>query len=191
MEPNELGLLLPEPTARDSKYSRGTVGFITGSDEYPGAALLGVAGAQATSVGFVRYAGPRRVADLLLIAHPEVVVAHSYEGSGPAQVWVLGSGVSFMRGAGQSQRSNLAAALGRVQAAVIDAGALDLIGEVPLAPGSHHLLTPHQGEMCRLMNRLTPGKFLHPEMLDDPDTAAEVTGGQPKPSDTPFCSRDL
>ena len=171
MNSNELGLLLPEPTARDSKYSRGTVGFVTGSDAYPGAALLGIAGAQATSPGFVRYVGPRRVADLLLSTHPEVVVTESFEAAGPAQSWVLGSGVGVKP---DSQLKQLRTALSRVQVAVVDAGALELIGEVGFTEGAHHILTPHQGELCRLLNRLAPGRLWHPEQLDDLELAVEA-----------------
>lgn len=180
MDARELGLLLPAPSATDDKYTRGTVGFVTGSEGYPGAALLGIAGAQATSVGFVRYVGPRRVADLLLVRAPEVVVVEDFAQSGPAQAWVLGSGVGFRTDA---QHANLTAALERAAVAVVDAGALDLIGQVQLAPEAHHILTPHQGELCRLLNRLNPNRFWHPEQLDQPklafkaaSAAAELTG---------------
>lgn len=40
----QLLTLLHEPSASDNKYSRGVVGFVTGSSEYPGAAILGVTG---------------------------------------------------------------------------------------------------------------------------------------------------
>jgi len=179
MDTSVLGLLLPLPTATDSKYSRGTVGFVTGSERYPGAALLGVAAAQATAVGFVRYVGPRRVADLMLLAHPEVVVAETTDSVGPTQCWVVGSGIA---NAIDPQAANVSAALAVAEVAVVDAGALDLIGERTDEPIGHHLLTPHQGELCRLLNRLELG-FWHPERLDNPDEAekavklaAEVTG---------------
>ena len=183
MEPNELRLLLPEPTSRDTKYSRGTVGFVTGSDAYPGAALLGVAGAQGTSPGFVRYVGPRRVGDLMLLAHPEVVVTESFASAGPAQAWVLGSGIGISSQGRtlphvprvEMQLDNLRAALAEVPLAVIDAGALDLIGATQLAAGAHHILTPHQGELCRLLNRLDPQNFVHPERLDNLEFALEAT----------------
>ena len=175
MEPNLLGLLLPEPTARDNKYSRGTVGLVTGSDDYPGAALLGIAGAQGTSVGFVRYVGPRRVSDLVLLSHPEVVVCDSTESAGPAQAWVLGSGIGVQRGVIQGQVQNLKAAFASATVAVIDAAALDLVGETATPTYAHYLLTPHQGEICRLLNRLDSGSFIHPEKLDDRELAVEAT----------------
>lgn len=174
-----MGLLLPEPTASDDKYSRGTVGFVTGSERYPGAALLGVAAAQATSVGMVRYLGPRRVGDLMLLAHPEVVVSEQPESTGPAQCWVLGSGVP---NSNDSQFVNASQILEKAPIAVIDAGGLDLVVSADSQPVGHHILTPHGGELCRLLNRLDLG-FWHPEKLDDAvqarkavSLAAEVTG---------------
>jgi len=43
------------PAVHDDKYSRGVLGVITGSDQYPGAAVLGVEAALRTGVGMVRY----------------------------------------------------------------------------------------------------------------------------------------
>ena len=169
MDANELGLLLPVPTASDDKYTRGTVGFVTGSDEYPGAALLGISGAQATSPGFVRYVGPRRVAELVLLSHPEVVVAETP--GAPAQAWVVGSGVPA---SAQAQLTNVKTVLAKAQVAVIDAGALDLVGATEFAADANHILVPHQGELCRLLNRLNPIRVWHPEQLDDPEFAAEA-----------------
>ena len=169
MEANELGLLLPVPTASDDKYTRGTVGFVTGSDAYPGAALLGIAGAQATSPGFVRYVGPRRVSDLVLVSHPEVVV--SEQPAGPAQAWVLGSGVAPNA---LDQLANIRSVLAKAEIAVIDAGALDLVGITEFAIDSNHIMVPHQGELCRLLNRLLPSRLWHPEQLDDADFAFEA-----------------
>ena len=47
----------PTPGPESDKYSRGVVGLATGSDAYPGAALLSVAGAVAGPAGLIRYAG--------------------------------------------------------------------------------------------------------------------------------------
>ena len=45
------------PAAGDDKYSRGVLGVVTGSQEFPGAAVLGVEAAHRTGVGMVRYIG--------------------------------------------------------------------------------------------------------------------------------------
>jgi len=176
MDARELGLLLPMPTASDDKYSRGTVGFVTGSERYPGAALLGISAAQAVSVGFVRYVGPLRVGDLVLVNHPEVVV--SEQPAGPAQAWVLGSGIPADDA---GQLTNVRRVLEQSPVAVVDAGALDLVdaavdsGDRSVSDDSSLLLTPHQGELCRLLNRLGIGGFWHPELLDDLKKAREAT----------------
>lgn len=76
------------PASDDNKYSRGVTGLYTGSDDYPGAAALGVGAALRTGVGMVRYVGPRRCQDLILAHYPEALVH-----DGDADVWVIGSGM--------------------------------------------------------------------------------------------------
>jgi hydroxyethylthiazole kinase-like uncharacterized protein yjeF len=136
----ELHRYLREPNASDDKYSRGVVGFITGSEEYPGAAILGVTAAMRTGIGMVRYLGPRSVGDLLLQVRPESVLV-----DGRAQAWVIGSGIpadlqdiSFMQ-------QHFAAA----DLAVVDAGA---ITQLDLSSASGQVvLTPHSGELAALL----------------------------------------
>ncbi len=43
------------PSDLDHKYSRGVLGLITGSAQFPGAAVLTTAAASATGVGMVRF----------------------------------------------------------------------------------------------------------------------------------------
>ncbi|MGD9962106.1 NAD(P)H-hydrate dehydratase [Nocardioides sp.] len=126
--------LLPRPSATAHKYTRGVVGIRSGSAQYPGAALLSVAGANCGLVGMVRYDG--EVADLVRTVHPEVV------GDGQVQAWVVGSG----GGAGAAQA--LAACLEAGVATVIDADAL-LHVSGPLSPPV--ILTPHAGELARML----------------------------------------
>ena len=80
----DVAALVPRPGPDDHKYSRGVVGVRAGSDTYPGAALLCVAGAGSGLVGMVRYVGS--AADQVRAAHPEVV------GDGRVQAWVVGPG---------------------------------------------------------------------------------------------------
>ena len=79
---------IAEPSASDDKYSRGVLGVATGSDRYPGAAVLGVEAALRTGVGMVRYVGPSRATDLVLARRPEAV-----PGRGRVQAWLIGSGM--------------------------------------------------------------------------------------------------
>lgn len=132
----------PWPGATSDKYARGVVGLDTGTDAYPGAAVLGAAGALWSGAGMVRYAGPRRPADLVLAAHPNVVVAVDPDDPGRVQVWVCGSGWP----GGDSAR--LDRRVGDGVPLVVDAGALDALPDA-LPAGS--VLTPHAGELARLL----------------------------------------
>lgn len=76
------------PYATDDKYARGVVGLITGSDAYPGAAVLSATAAARANVGMVRYLGPERASGMVLDHLPEAVL-----GEGRCQAWVVGSGI--------------------------------------------------------------------------------------------------
>lgn len=135
---------LREPQAADDKYARGVVGLVTGSDAYPGAAVLGVEAAHRSGVGMVRYVGPRRASDHVLARRPETVAA-----TGRVQAWVLGSGTDAAHRSA-SLRSTLHDALADGVPVVLDAGALDLV-RVGSGP---RLLTPHAGELRTLLAAL-------------------------------------
>lgn len=151
------------PDVADGKYDRGVVGLITGSVEYPGAAVLGATAAARSDIGMVRYLGPRRAQDLVLQRLPEAVL-----GKGHVQAWVVGSGIpDHAHDHGEDiQREAIGALLQhyaltgdpgtdrRAQAMppiVVDAGALDLL---PRRMPPQVVLTPHAGEMAALLTRL-------------------------------------
>ncbi|MEQ7739398.1 NAD(P)H-hydrate dehydratase, partial [Escherichia coli] len=58
LEDADMAALLPHPARRAHKYSRGVLGVVAGSSQYPGAAVLACRGALAAGVGMVRYLGP-------------------------------------------------------------------------------------------------------------------------------------
>jgi len=132
------------PGPDDDKYSRGVLGVVTGSREFPGAAVLGVEAASRAGVGMIRYLGPGRASDMVLRARPEVVTA-----SGRVQAWLVGSGMNP-----DARTDRTLARLAQVtegdRPVVLDAGALDLVGAIT-APV---LLTPHAGELVTLLGRL-------------------------------------
>lgn len=66
--------LLAPPGPLDDKYSRGVVGFLTGSDKYPGAALLGINAALASGIGMVCFQGSEGLQRLVISQRPEVVL---------------------------------------------------------------------------------------------------------------------
>lgn len=136
--------VLREPTASDDKYSRGVLGVRTGSQEYPGAAVLGVEAAWRTGVGMVRYLGPQRAVDLVLHRRPETVTM-----PGRVQAWLIGSGTDASLRSVDETAALRALVAGEVPV-VVDAGALDLVAgaAAPL------VLTPHVREHVRLREAL-------------------------------------
>ncbi|WP_418060142.1 NAD(P)H-hydrate dehydratase [Pimelobacter simplex] len=133
----DVAALLPRPAADAHKYTRGVVGVRSGSATYPGAALLSVAGAACGLAGMVRYDGDPAALDLVRAAHPEVV------GPGRVQAWVVGSG-SDDRAEDALRRS-----LADDVPVVVDADALAFAG---LARGRSAVLTPHAGELARMLD---------------------------------------
>lgn len=159
------GTVLHVPGLKDSKYTRGVVAFVTGSERYPGAALLGVSAATQTGAGYVRYVGPRRCEDAILAVHPEVVF-----GEGTANAWVVGSGMDSA--IAESGRRTLILSLlpgslvtkdrgrdGAMPFIVMDAGALGAFytaaksaPDSPVIPRT--VITPHSGEAAALARAL-------------------------------------
>jgi hydroxyethylthiazole kinase-like uncharacterized protein yjeF len=136
LQQDDVTALVPRPSRNAQKYTRGVVGISAGSDTYPGAALLCVAGASCGLAGMVRYAGPDAVAERVRIAHPEVV------GQGRVQAWVVGPG------GGDEAGGALRTALADAVPVVVDADALAHV-EGPL--GVPAVLTPHAGELATML----------------------------------------
>lgn len=133
LQPEDVAALLPRPAPDAHKYTRGVVGVRAGSEQYPGAALLSVAGADSGLVGMVRYVGA--AADRVREVHPEVV------GAGRVQAWLVGSG------GGEHAGEELRAALDDGVPVVVDADALAHVkGPLPVPA----VLTPHAGELAAM-----------------------------------------
>ncbi|MFJ6025954.1 NAD(P)H-hydrate epimerase [Pseudarthrobacter sp. NPDC092424] len=148
LEPADLGTLLPRPARRAHKYSRGVLGVVAGSADYPGAAVLACRGALSAGAGMVRYLGPPAVADLVRQSCPEVVCSTGSVAGNRVQAWLVGSGM------GPGDHEQLARARDAVASGlpvVADAGALPALPDV-LAP--QVVLTPHAGELAALLTRL-------------------------------------
>lgn len=129
------------PSEDDHKYSRGVLGVITGSNEYPGAAVLTCEAAMRTGLGMIRYFGPNYPQDLVLRQRPEVVIE-----PGKVQAWLLGSGIDADRHGWLRYRA-MKKAIRQGLPVVLDAGALSLVS---LTTGPT-LITPHYRELHRLL----------------------------------------
>lgn len=145
-----LARYLLKPEADSHKYSRGVVRIIAGSQRFPGAGLLCVAGASHSGVGMIRLNAPERVENLVLAAHPQIV-PDGPALTGACDALVLGPGLDA-----QKADWDALAQLLENTPAVIDASALEpvcaLIKEGKLRLRAHHILTPHEGELARCLN---------------------------------------
>ncbi|WP_327415821.1 NAD(P)H-hydrate epimerase [Streptomyces sp. NBC_01233] len=131
--------LLPVPTASSDKYRRGVVGIVAGSAQYPGAAVLAVAGALRGGAGAVRYVGP--AAEAVLARYPETLI-----GPGRVQAWVVGPGL------GEGRVGEVSDLLADDVPVLVDADGLrGLDADVLRARTAPTLLTPHAGEAAALL----------------------------------------
>jgi len=139
------------PSDLDHKYSRGVLGVITGSAQYPGAAVLTTSAAAATGIGMIRFHSSSGLAHLVLHTTPSAVVQ-----PGKVSAWLIGSGISVKKYSDIStwlrHRWFKLATLQSVPT-VLDAGALSLAGALEQPT----LITPHSGELSLLLTaRGTP-----------------------------------
>ncbi|EHM27305.1 YjeF-related protein [Streptomyces sp. W007] len=143
----DVAALLPVPGPESDKYRRGVVGVVAGSERYPGAAVLAVAGALRGGAGAVRYVGPG--ADAVIARYPEALVhAGPPSKAGRVQAWVVGPGLGDGRSAGAAVADVLAADV----PVLVDADGLRLLdAETVRTRTAPTVLTPHAGEAAALL----------------------------------------
>ncbi|CAN2187739.1 COG0063 Predicted sugar kinase [Candidatus Nanopelagicaceae bacterium] len=133
------------PSALDHKYSRGTLGVITGSAKFPGAAVLTTSAATATGLGALRFHSNSGLAHLVLHRTPEAIVQ-----PGPVTAWLAGSGIDSKKYSDITTwlRHRWFVLLDRQSVpTVLDAGALHLAGSLEQPT----VITPHSGELSKLL----------------------------------------
>lgn len=155
----DIARLLPTPSAEEEKYRRGVLAVRAGSDRYPGTAVLTVGGALRTGVGMVRYGGGPAVADQVLTHWPETIVErldplHAGDmAPGRVAAVVVGPG----RGTEAAHADELRALLDSDVPVLVDADGLNVLSgdrdlaERVLRRDAPTLLTPHAGELARLL----------------------------------------
>ncbi|WP_326502935.1 ADP/ATP-dependent (S)-NAD(P)H-hydrate dehydratase [Rothia nasimurium] len=167
----EVEKYVTSPTFSSHKYTRGVLGLLTGSDIYPGAALMSARAAVNTGVGMVRFAGTSSLNFQVQLTVPEAVCSVGEVERLRVDAWALGSGI-----AGESREAEALAVLAGGQPAVIDAGAISLATRL-VADGvklqAHHILTPHAGELADALTwllALAPSALhaLDPDLTEPP-----------------------
>lgn len=143
----DVAALLPLPGMESDKYRRGVVGVVAGSERYPGAAVLAVAGALRGGAGAVRYVGPG--AGAVIARYPETLVhAGPPARAGRVQAWVVGPGLGDGSGAAEAIAGVLAADV----PVLVDADGLRrLDAQAVRSRTAPTVLTPHAGEAAALL----------------------------------------
>ncbi len=196
VEAKDASKCLKKPEPFYNKYSRGVLGLVTGSNEYPGAAILSASAAAHANIGMVRYAGPLRAQNLVLQTSPEVVASEQLNGK--IDAITVGSGIPDAdhcnTETSANQRKYIASILAQyakennnskeqsisqkdnLPPICVDAGALDLL---PKQVCTKVVLTPHAGELSSLFKRYDL-EISAQEILKNPveyaQKAADLTG---------------
>lgn len=156
LQAEDVARLLPHLDASSDKYSRGVVGVLAGSGRYTGAAVLAVGAAVHGGAGMVRAVSEPATADVVRRAWPEVIVTElepsggNPRSAGQVQAWVAGPGA----GTDESARERLGALLDTDLPVLVDADGLTVLADIGGLPGGSRpatLLTPHAGELARLL----------------------------------------
>ncbi|MFW0109899.1 ADP-dependent NAD(P)H-hydrate dehydratase [Rothia sp. P13129] len=140
-------ILLPTPT--DHKYTRGVLGVVAGSPEYPGAGLLATKAAVHSGVGMVRFLGTDALNLLIHLHVPEAVCTTNREKMPTPDAWCAGSGAT-----GEERQELLERILDEPVPAVLDAQALPYFAQSIALNGpakSHRIVTPHAGELRQML----------------------------------------
>ena len=154
----DIAAWLPRPSAESDKYRRGVLGMVAGSDRFTGAAPLAVGGAIRGGAGMVRLVSAENAAAVVRQHWPEAVItvtdaaltgAQVIEDAGRVQAWAAGPGM----GTGEESAELLRAVLATSLPVLVDADGITLLAahRKLLSRRAPTLLTPHAGELARLL----------------------------------------
>lgn len=153
----DIAALLPGPGRDSDKYRRGVLGIVAGSEQFTGAAALAVGGAIRGGAGMVRLVSEELAVAVVRQHWPEAVITvaggaagEEVRTAGRVQAWLAGPGM----GTGELAYRRLRAVLETGLPVLVDADGLTLIARDPeLLAGrsAPALLTPHAGELARLL----------------------------------------
>lgn len=161
LSPDIMKPLLPPIIRSRHKYQAGLVIGLGGSPGMPGAAILASLGALRGGAGLVRLLHPAGMeAELSSSPYELIKIPYSpkdakkiIESMNTASATFVGPGI----GRTPKARALLKNVLPNLdKPCVIDADALTIIGEEKIKLPEHAILTPHVGEMIRLLERSAP-----------------------------------
>jgi ADP-dependent NAD(P)H-hydrate dehydratase / NAD(P)H-hydrate epimerase len=165
LQAEDVAGLLVRPGAESDKYRRGVLGVLAGSQRYTGAAVLSVGGAIRGGAGMVRLVSARAAADIVRQHWPEAVItvtdpANKAEPAGVGAVEAAGRVQAWVAGPGLGTDDEAVALLGAVLATplpvLVDADGLTILSRrkdlLARPAGATTLITPHAGELARLLN---------------------------------------
>lgn len=178
-------LLPPRPnTAHKSTFGRALV--VAGSRNYTGAAILAAQAAAHSGVGWVMLACPETIYPIVASRLPEVTylpladeadqaATTLQENFDLATAMLIGPGIGQSEKTIQLMQTILAAKRSTLPALVIDADGLNIIAQQSAwwkQLPSESILTPHPGEMARLMD-CSVSEVLQNRLTVAPDMAAK------------------
>jgi ADP-dependent NAD(P)H-hydrate dehydratase / NAD(P)H-hydrate epimerase len=154
----DVAATLPRPSAESDKYRRGVLGLVAGSEQYTGAAVLSTGGAIKGGAGMVRLVSAAPAVGVVRQHWPEAVLttydpdqpAQAIHDAGRVQAWAIGPGI----GTGETALALLATVLASDVPVLIDADGITVLAAHRdlLSRQAPTLITPHAGELARLLN---------------------------------------
>jgi hydroxyethylthiazole kinase-like uncharacterized protein yjeF len=154
---DDIADLLPQPGAESDKYRRGVLGVLAGSDRFGGAAVLAAGGAIRGGAGMVRVVTSDQAAPAVRQHWPEAVITGYGAEPGRVQAWVAGPGM----GTTEEARARLRTVLESDVPVLVDADGLTLLPADIRTRTAPTLITPHAGELGRLLGADPAGIEAH------------------------------
>ena len=154
----DIAAWLPRPSEESDKYRRGVLGIVAGSDRFTGAPTLVVGGAIRGGAGMVRLLSSAVPVAVVRQHWPEAVIttldaglggSEAVAAAGQVEAWAAGPGM----GTDEVAADLLAAVLSTSLPVLVDADGITLLAaHRELLPRPvPTLLTPHAGELARLL----------------------------------------
>lgn len=158
--------LLPKLRRSRHKYQAGYVVALAGSPLFPGAGLLAATAALRGGAGIVKLLYPEGMRGSLAMAPPELIMAPYSVDDADMVVQELNRASSVLIGPGLGRDKAVKELLERILPlvevpAVLDADVLNFLSESSLELPRNAILTPHRGELARLL------KLGHIEEVDE------------------------